>query len=107
MIAGVTGIAADVIPFGFALGQRGELVGINIVGLKRRGVGRKDMLRLRQAYRALFESGGTFRERFESVAADFSNDPIVGKIIAFITEGGSKPLMKAPAMRSVAADSDD
>ncbi len=54
MIAGVTGLGADVIPFGFAIGQRGELDGLNVVGMRRRGYSRADIQRLRQAYRALF-----------------------------------------------------
>jgi UDP-N-acetylglucosamine acyltransferase len=49
MIAGVSGVREDVIPFGFALGQTAELVGLNIVGLRRRGISRADMHRLRRA----------------------------------------------------------
>ena len=43
MIAGVTGLGADVIPFGFAIGQRGELDGLNVVGMRRRGYSRADI----------------------------------------------------------------
>ena len=43
MIAGVTGVGADVIPFGFAIGQRGELDGLNVVGMRRRGYSRADI----------------------------------------------------------------
>jgi UDP-N-acetylglucosamine acyltransferase len=99
MIGGVTGVRDDVIPFGFALGQIGELVGLNIVGLRRRGVSRTDMHKLRRAYRMLFFSEGRFAERVDAVAREFEADPIVGKIIAFIRDGGSRPLMKARAPR--------
>ena len=34
-IGGLTGIANDIIPYGFAFGTRASLVGINVVGLKR------------------------------------------------------------------------
>ena len=43
MIAGVTGVGADVIPFGFAIGQRGDLDGLNVVGMRRRGYSRADI----------------------------------------------------------------
>jgi UDP-N-acetylglucosamine acyltransferase len=95
MISGMTGIGADVIPFGFALGQRGVLVGLNIVGLRRRGISRADMHRLRDVYRQLFFGGGRFHERAESVARQFEQDPLIGKIVAFIRAGGNRPLMKA------------
>jgi UDP-N-acetylglucosamine acyltransferase len=95
MIAGMSAARDDIIPFGFVLGQTGQLVGLNIVGLKRRGASRSDMHRLRRAYRLLFFAEGQFAERVEAVSREFAGDPIVGKIIAFIGEGGSRPLMKA------------
>ncbi len=95
MIAGVTGLGADVIPFGFAIGQRGELDGLNVVGMRRRGYSRADIHGLRQAYRALFLVRGHFKERVEAVERNFSDDPLVAKVIGFIKAGGSRPLMKA------------
>lgn len=95
MIAGVTGLGADVIPFGFAIGQRGELDGLNVVGMRRRGYSRADIHGLRQAYRALFLVRGHFKERVAAVERGFANDPVVAKVVAFIKAGGSRPLMKA------------
>jgi UDP-N-acetylglucosamine acyltransferase len=95
MIAGVTGLGADVIPFGFAIGQRGELDGLNVVGMRRRGYSRADIHGLRQAYRALFLVRGHFKERVEAVERGFADDPVVAKVIAFIKAGGTRPLMKA------------
>ena len=94
MIAGVTGIASDVIPFGFAIGQRGCLDGLNVVGMRRRGYGRAEVHRLRSFYRSLFLEPGPFRKRLEIAAGEHQGDPLVGKIIAFIREGGSRPVMK-------------
>ncbi len=95
MVAGVTGLGADVIPFGFAIGQRGELDGLNVVGMRRRGYSRADIHGLRQAYRALFLVRGHFKERVEAVERGFANDPVVAKVVAFIKAGGSRPIMKA------------
>jgi UDP-N-acetylglucosamine acyltransferase len=95
MIAGVTGLGADVIPFGFAIGQRGELDGLNVVGMRRRGYSRADIHGLRQAYRALFLVRGHFKERVEAVERGFANDPVVAKVVTFIKAGGSRPIMKA------------
>lgn len=95
MIAGVTGLGADVIPFGFAIGQRGELDGLNVIGMRRRGYSRADIHGLRQAYRALFLVRGHFKERVDAVERGFADDPVVAKVINFIRAGGSRPLMKA------------
>jgi UDP-N-acetylglucosamine acyltransferase len=99
MIGGLSGITRDLIPFGFAFGPKAELVGLNMVGLKRRGHGRADMHRLRQCFRALFLGGGEFRDRLAAAAADYAADPLVGKIIAFLREGGSRPPMMPPRPR--------
>jgi UDP-N-acetylglucosamine acyltransferase len=94
MISGVAGVAADVIPFGFAIGQRAVLDGLNVVGLRRRGVSRTDIHNLRQAYRALFHVRGVFKERVDAVSRAFGEDPLVAKVLQFIRDGGSRPLMK-------------
>ena len=102
MISGVSGVAGDVIPFALAIGQRAVLDGLNIVGLRRRGFGRADIHRLRNAYRALFLGQGVFRDRLSAVEDQFADDPLVGKVIAFIREAGSRPLMM-PFNSTVAA----
>jgi UDP-N-acetylglucosamine acyltransferase len=99
MIGGLSGITRDVIPFGFAFGPKAELVGLNMVGLKRRGVGRADLQRLRQCFRALFLGGGEFRDRLAAVAAEHGADPLVGKIVGFLRAGGSRPPMMPPRVR--------
>src|SRR5207248_10602506 len=49
MMAGMSAARDDIIPFGFALGQTGALVGLNVVGLRRRGATRAELHRLRVA----------------------------------------------------------
>jgi len=95
MIAGVSGVRADVIPFGCAQGPLANLVGLNVVGLRRRGVAREEIRPLRQAYQALFFGPGAFRERVERVAAEFADQALVARVIAFIRAGGPRPLTMA------------
>lgn len=96
MVGGVTGVRGDVIPFGFVNGQHAKLVGINVIGMKRRGYTRTDMHRLRTATSEIFSETGTFKERFELVAAKYAGDPVVGRVIAFIQEGGPRALVQPP-----------
>jgi UDP-N-acetylglucosamine acyltransferase len=107
MMAGMSAARDDIIPFGFALGQTGALVGLNIVGLRRRGATRAEMHKIRSAYRSLFFVEGRITERIEAVAHEFAGDPIVGKIIAFIRAGGKRPLMRPRARRGVDLQADD
>ncbi|MBV8827176.1 MAG: acyl-ACP--UDP-N-acetylglucosamine O-acyltransferase, partial [Hyphomicrobiales bacterium] len=84
MIVGLGGVRADVIPFGCAQGPLAYLVGLNVVGLRRRGIAREEIRRLRQAYQILFFGPGPFRERIERVAAEFTDQPMVARVIAFV-----------------------
>jgi UDP-N-acetylglucosamine acyltransferase len=94
MVVGLSGVRADVIPFGLVQGPLAELIGLNIVGLRRRGLTKADMHRLRQVYETMFHGAGTFRERLDEVAARNCNDPRVDKVIAFI-RAGTRPLTMA------------
>jgi UDP-N-acetylglucosamine acyltransferase len=105
MIAGMTGVRGDIIPFGYASGQHAALVGINVVGMKRRGFLRADMHRLRTAQNELFADGGTFRERLEVATQKYAGDPVVGKVIAFIQQGGSRALVQPVRASDPEADS--
>lgn len=83
-VGGMSGVAADLIPFGMAIGNRANLNGLNIIGLKRKGFPREQIHELRQAYRMLFSSEGTLKERLEDVESMFSKNPLAKQIIDFI-----------------------
>ena len=83
-IGGMSGITADVIPFGMAIGNRANLYGLNIVGLKRKGFPREQIHEVRQAYRMLFSSEGTLKERLEDVEGMFAANPLAKQIINFM-----------------------
>jgi UDP-N-acetylglucosamine acyltransferase len=94
MIVGLSGVRADVIPYGMAHGPLADLIGLNVIGMRRRGLTKADIQRVRGAYQALFFGEGEFRARTDRVAADYSADPLVGKIVEFI-RAGKRPLTMA------------
>lgn len=106
MIGGVTGVRGDIIPFGYAVGQHAKLMGLNVVGMKRRGYSKQDMLRLRRVYMELFSGGGNFRDRVMAVSREFANDPVVGKVVSFINEVGERALAHPPRRHDGAAELD-
>jgi UDP-N-acetylglucosamine acyltransferase len=61
IIGAVTMVTNDVIPYGLVQAPRGELDGLNLVGLKRRGVDRAEITALRAAYQTLAQGEGSFR----------------------------------------------
>lgn len=86
-------VDGDVIPYGMAVGNRATLTGLNLVGLKRRGFEREAIHRLRAAYRQIFASEGTLRERVEDAADIFSKDVLVQDVVRFITEAQDRPIL--------------
>lgn len=63
IIGAVTMVTNDVIPYGLVQGPRGQLDGLNLVGLKRRGVDRADITALRAAFQMLAQGEGAFADR--------------------------------------------
>jgi UDP-N-acetylglucosamine acyltransferase len=94
MLVGLSGIRADVIPFGMAHGPLAHLVGLNVVGMRRRGLSKAEIHSMRAAYQALFFGEGDFRTRLERVAAEYAADALVRRIVAFI-RAGKRPLTMA------------
>ncbi len=94
MIVGLGGVHADVIPWGLVQGPLAHLIGLNVIGMRRRGFSKSDISRLRTAYQDLFFGPGEFRSRLERAAADHGSDPLIGKIISFI-RSGKRPLTMA------------
>ena len=83
IIGAVTMVTNDVIPFGLVQAPRGELDGLNLVGLKRRGVARADITALRAAYQMLAQGEGAFAERARRLAEE-TESAYVREVTEFI-----------------------
>ncbi|MGL4310734.1 MAG: acyl-ACP--UDP-N-acetylglucosamine O-acyltransferase [Paracoccaceae bacterium] len=70
IIGALTMVTNDVLPYGLVQGPRGVLDGLNLVGLKRRGVGRSDITALRAAYQMLAQGEGSFQDRARRLAEE-------------------------------------
>jgi UDP-N-acetylglucosamine acyltransferase len=83
IIGAVTMVTNDVIPFGLVQAPRGELDGLNLVGLKRKGVPRVDIMALRAAFQTLSQGDGAFQDRAQKLTDD-SDSEYVEKIVSFV-----------------------
>ena len=83
IIGAVTMVTKDVVPHGLVQGPRGVLDGLNLVGLKRKGVPRSDITALRAAFQMLGDGEGTFQDRAHRLA-DESESAYVQQMVAFI-----------------------
>ena len=83
IIGAVTMVTNDVIPYGLVQAPRGDLDGLNLVGLKRRGVARTDITALRAAFQMLAQGEGTFHDRAQRLGEE-STSEYVNEIVDFI-----------------------
>ncbi len=92
IVGAVTMVTNDVIPFGLVQAERGRLEGLNLVGLKRRGVSRADITALRAAYQALAQGEGSFLERAQRLDDDTDSD-YVRDITRFILAASDRSFL--------------
>ncbi|MEN8896757.1 MAG: acyl-ACP--UDP-N-acetylglucosamine O-acyltransferase [Yoonia sp.] len=83
IIGALSMVTNDVVPHGLVMGPRGQLDGLNLVGLKRKGVARSDITALRAAFQSLKDGEGTFHDRAARLADD-SDSAYVQQMVAFI-----------------------
>jgi UDP-N-acetylglucosamine acyltransferase len=95
MIGGVSGVEADVIPFGSVIGNRARLAGLNVIGLKRRGFDKVQVQRLHTAFRTLFRHEGVFAQRLAETRQRYGDDPLIAEVLAFIDAPSHRGLIRA------------
>jgi UDP-N-acetylglucosamine acyltransferase len=92
IIGAVTMVTNDVIPFGLVQAGRGVLDGLNLTGLKRRGLSREAITALRRAYDLLEEGEGSFLDRARALAAA-AETPEVAEMAAFILQASDRSFL--------------
>ncbi len=83
IIGALSMVTNDVVPHGLVMGPRGTLDGLNLVGLKRKGVGRVDITALRAAFQTLKDGDGTFLDRAQRLSQE-SDSEYVQQMVGFI-----------------------
>ena len=95
MVGGVSGVEADVIPFGSVIGNRARLAGLNVIGLRRRGADRAAVHALRAAVKELFSGSGVFADRLATVRAEHGDHPLVAEVLAFVDTPSKRGLIRS------------
>ncbi len=91
MIGGMTGVLSDVIPFGLSLGNRNNLVGLNLIGLRRAKVSNENIKIIQEAFNVIFKTEN-FRSNIDKLNSEIKNNQFVNKIINFISADKKRPI---------------
>lgn len=76
MIGGQARVVQDVPPFMTVDGLTGQIVGLNLVGLRRSGRTSEDLKILKSAYFTLYRNGLTWKEILQTFQENFSTGPV-------------------------------
>ena len=71
MVGSCTKVVQDIPPFMLTSGATALIVGLNKVGLRRAGLGRQEILDLKDAYRLIYRQGLSFRETIAALEEEF------------------------------------
>jgi len=91
MVGGMTGVLSDVIPFGLSLGNRNNLIGLNLIGLRRAKISNENIKIIQQSYDIIFKSKN-FRSNIDNLSSEIKINKFVNKIINFINSDKKRPI---------------
>ncbi len=84
-LAGGTMAVMDVPPYCIAQGDRAELAGTNVVGLKRHGYTDEQQARIKDAYRVLFRSKRVLSDALSQLQTEMGQHPEIALLLEFIS----------------------
>jgi UDP-N-acetylglucosamine acyltransferase len=79
-------VSKDVPPYCNATGDRAKLHGLNLEGLKRRGVDKAVIALIRKAYRIVFQSALRTEDALKKIRDELPVIPEIEKFISFIAQ---------------------
>ena len=79
-----TRLSKDVLPFSRVAGQRARFIGVNGVGLRRRGFPAEKVAELKRAFHVLFHSKLRFAPALERLAREQAGSPEVASLLRFV-----------------------
>lgn len=92
LIAGMSGVERNVLPFGRAKGYRAKLHGLNTIAMRRRlGLSKEGVVTVARAVHDLYR-GGRPEEQVAAIAAAHPGNPHVAEILAFARDRGKHGL---------------
>ena len=80
----MSGVESNVIPYGLYIGIRGNLRGLNIIGLKRKNVESKTINKIQKIFKKIFNKNNLVDKNISDLTVDEKSILEVNEIIDFI-----------------------
>ena len=92
MIGGMSGVEKDIIPYGLYVGIRENLKGINLIGMKRKGLNNSQINNINVIIKKIFNYNDSILNNIQSEDIKDSNILEVKEIIEFINQNSKRGL---------------
>jgi UDP-N-acetylglucosamine acyltransferase len=99
-IGGYTVVTMDALPYVKTVGYKATCYGLNVIGLRRKGVTREAIRALDQAMRLLLHSGLNTSQAVERMRAELAGLPEVEYLIDFVTASQRGFIKRLPGHRA-------
>ena len=86
MISGGAMVAQDIPPYTVAQGDRAKTMGLNLIGMKRRGFSEETIHGIKKAYRIIFRSGMRLEEALVMVVKEIESTAELDHFVNFIKQ---------------------
>ena len=97
-IGGLAAVTRDLLPYGMAIGNRANLEGINLVGMRRRGFTKEDISEVKKAYSVLFDDESKeFVKRIEELKEIKFKSQTAMNIKEFVSSGTNRAYVSPSA----------
>jgi UDP-N-acetylglucosamine acyltransferase len=97
-VGGYTRLLNDALPFVKTSGLRPVVLGVNRIGMQRKGYDAERVRRIAAAIRILTRSGLATAQALERLGAEFAGDPDVGYLVEFV-RGAKRGVVRARPRR--------
>ena len=94
MIGGMSGVEKDIIPYGLYIGIRSNLKGINIIGLKRKGLTNTIINKIVEVVKKIFDDKNSIENIIQKINRDYKSIEEINEIISFILDNNKRGLSK-------------
>lgn len=94
MVGGMSGVKYDVPPFSMLVAPEPNIDGLNVVGMKRRNLHKKDRSILKESYQLLFNDKYNLSEGIKLIERKFSDHEIIMKLVQFFKKDSIRGIRK-------------
>ena len=94
MIGGMSGVENNIIPYGLYMGIRSDLRGLNLIGLKRKGLTNSSISKINIIVKKIFNSDHSIENNIDNISDQDKKITEIKEIISFISSNLKRGISK-------------